>query len=121
MKGGITSGIVYPSAICALARTYRLTEVIASISDSSEAEQSVAAFHLLPQDVVVAALLVSNSARRVPSPPGLLRNAFLPKAVRYIIQGQAGRKSENPDFKNFVLTGRSGLKKESHDGLPFSS
>lgn len=27
MKGGITSGIVYPSAICELARTYRLMNI----------------------------------------------------------------------------------------------
>src|ERR1039458_2991348 len=27
MKGGITSGIVYPSAICALARTYRFMNI----------------------------------------------------------------------------------------------
>ena len=53
MKGGITSGVVYPHAICELARTYRFVDVGGTSAGA-----------------IAAAAAAAASASSLPSPPG---------------------------------------------------
>ena len=45
MKGGITSGVVYPHAICELARTYRFVDVGGTSAGALAAAAAAAAEH----------------------------------------------------------------------------
>ena len=45
MKGGITSGVVYPHAICELARTYRFVDVGGTSAGAIAAAAAAAAEH----------------------------------------------------------------------------
>ena len=87
MKGGITSGVIYPLAVCELARTYRLR----SVGGASAGAIAAAAAAAAEVGRATASRPVDGEALRAGTlPPGFLGFAQFPTLLT---QGQADGKS----------------------------